>query len=47
MSKMKTEKAVKTKILNISENGNSGAVSQLPDAEIFEQLKEKCQDSMT
>jgi hypothetical protein len=40
-SKMKRiEKAVKTRIRNIPENINSGAVSPLPDAEILKQLKE-------
>jgi hypothetical protein len=37
----KTEKAVKTRILNIPECVNSSAVSPLPDAEILKQLKEK------
>jgi hypothetical protein len=41
------EKAVKTRILNIPENGNSSAVSPLLDAEILKQLKKKFQDSMT
>jgi hypothetical protein len=41
------EKAVKTRILNISENINSSAVSPLPDAEISKQLKEKSQHSAT
>jgi hypothetical protein len=36
-SKMKAEKAVKTRILNIPENGNSSVVSPLPDAEILKQ----------
>jgi hypothetical protein len=36
------EEAVKTRILNIPENVNSGAVSPSPDAKILKQLKEKC-----
>jgi hypothetical protein len=44
-SKMKrTEKAVKTRILNIPENVNSSAVSPSPDAEILKQKNEKFQD---
>jgi hypothetical protein len=43
----RTEKAVKTRILNIPENVNSSAVSPSPDAEILKQLKEKFQDSTT
>jgi hypothetical protein len=40
-SKMKrTEKAVKTRILNFLENVNSSAVPPVPDAEILKQLKE-------
>jgi hypothetical protein len=35
----RTEKAVKTRILNISENVNSSAVCPSPDAEILKQLK--------
>jgi hypothetical protein len=46
-NKEKTEKAVKTRILNIPENVNSSAVFPSPDAEILKQLKEKFQDSAT
>jgi hypothetical protein len=38
---------VKTRILNISENANSSAVSPSSNAEILEQSKEKSQDSIT
>jgi hypothetical protein len=43
----RTEKAVKTRILNIPENVNSSAVSPLPDAEILKQFREKFQDPTT
>jgi hypothetical protein len=47
-SKMKeTENVLKTKILKIPENINSGAVSQVPVAEIIKQLKEKFHYSST
>jgi hypothetical protein len=41
------EKDVKTRILNISKNVNSGAVSPSLVAEILKLLKEKFQDSAT
>jgi hypothetical protein len=38
---------MKTKILTIPKNTNSGAVSSSPDTEIWKQLKQNFQDSVT